>query len=115
MALLKLVVHAAEYLWSIVTAYLAGCDTSRLLNLTERGKICPAGEWSGQLAYSSDEEQWTERLRKATRNGRPSGNEDFVREISELAGRDLMLGLRGRLRSDGNSATLLAASVAAAG
>jgi len=32
-----------------------------------------AGEWSGQLAYSNDEESWAERLREATRHGQQWG------------------------------------------
>ena len=86
----KLVERAVEYRWSSAAAHLAGHDSSGLLDLSEWSKICPPGEWSGQLAYSNEEERWAERLREATRHGRPWGDESFVRQISELAGRELM-------------------------
>ena len=88
---------------------------SGLLDLTEWGKICPAGERSGQLACSNDEEQWAKRLRTATLHGWRLGDEDFVREISELARRDLMPCPRGKPRGNDNFATLVAASVGTAG
>ena len=50
------------------------------------GQIGPASD------SKNDEEQWAERLRPVM------GDEDFVREISELAGRDLMPSPRGRPR-----------------
>ena len=115
MAVFKLVVHAAEYCWPSATTHLADCGPSGLLDLTEWGRICPAGEWSGQPAYSNDEGPWAERLRGATRHRRPWGDEDFVHEISKSAGRDPVPGPRGRPRSNGNAATLDAGAVAAAG
>jgi putative transposase len=109
----KLVERAAEYRWSSAAAHLAGHDSSGLLDLSEWSKICPPGEWSGQLAYSNEEERWAERLREATRHGRPWGDESFVRQISELAGRDLIPGPRGRPRGNGKTAPPIAASVVA--
>ena len=54
--------------------------------------------------------QWAERVRPDS-----AGDVGLVREISGLAGRDLMPGPRGRPRSSGNTAILVAGSGASAG
>ena len=83
------------------------------MGLAEWSKIGPPVEWSGQLAYSEGGERWAERMYDAKRRGRPWGDGNFVREISELAGRDLGPGPRGRSQGNGRSKAPIADIVTA--
>jgi hypothetical protein len=52
--------------------------------------------WQGFIASQDDEK--TSKLRLATRTGRPAGDDDFVKNIEQVTGRELRIGMPGRPR-----------------
>lgn len=89
-----LVADPAEYPWSSARAHLLG-NPDPLLRST-RPLLEAAGDWRSWLDSEIDPEQ-LEALRASTASGRPSGPEDFLRDL------ELRLGRRLRPRPPGPS------------
>jgi putative transposase len=84
-----LVERAADYRWSSARAHIEGRDPSGMLDLKTWKQICPCRDWEQALAWSNADEQLAERLRQATRTGRPSGPEPFVTDLEQVLQRPL--------------------------
>ena len=81
--------RAADYRWSSARAHLEGSDPSGLLDMETWKQICPCGDWAQALAWSNADEQLAERLRQATRTGRPCGPASFVTALEQTLQRPL--------------------------
>ena len=68
----RLVVEAVSYEWSSGAAHVSGKDPTGLLDQEAWRELCPLNDWGEVLAASPDE-QHAERVRQATRTGRPLG------------------------------------------
>jgi putative transposase len=84
-----LVERAAGYRWSSARAHIEGRDPSGMLDLKTWKQICPCRDWEQALAWSNADEQLAERLRQATRTGRPCGPEPFVTALEQALQRPL--------------------------
>jgi putative transposase len=81
-----MVAHATDYPWSSARAHANG-KGDRLLD-PERPFPGPVGDWSGWLATGLEQET-AERLRNNTSTGRPTGGDDFIRDLEARLGRPL--------------------------
>ena len=90
-----MVATAEQWPWSSAAAHLGGRDASGLLDLTEWRKRWSARNWSESLAEGVRNAALLERIRQATRTGRPAGSDDFVREAERHLGRPLRPAKRG--------------------
>jgi hypothetical protein len=57
-----------------------------------------AGNWREFLSSSDEKEM--DALRMATRTGRPTGDEEFLTELSKITGKKVMRGRAGRPRKE---------------
>ena len=57
---------------------MAGKDPTGLLNQEAWRELCPLNDWGQVLAAATPDEQLAERLRQATRTGRPLGRSEFI-------------------------------------
>ena len=80
----RLVVEAVSYEWSSAASHVSGKDPAGLLDQEAWRELCPLNDWEEVLAAATPDEQLAERLRQATRTGRPLGSWEF---ISALEGR----------------------------
>ncbi len=80
----RLVVEAVSYEWSSAASHLSGKDPAGRLDQEAWREVCPLNERGEVLAAAAPDEQLAERLRQATRTGRPLGSWEF---ISALEGR----------------------------
>ena len=86
-----------EYRWSSAQAHAAGCDAAGLIDPQAWQAICPQGDWSERLAPArGQDEDWAERLRLATRTGKPLGDQEFVRRLERETGLSFQPGKPGR-------------------
>jgi putative transposase len=85
----RLVERAADYRWSSALAHVEDRDPSGPLDMKVWKEICPCGDWAQALAWSSADEQPAERLRQATRTGRPCGQQQFVTALEQTLRRPL--------------------------
>ena len=81
-----LVGQAEEYPWSSARAHAEGADPSRTLDFGDWSEICSANDWGVALADGAD---LTDEIRAATRSGNPFGDDHFVAELEQRAGRSL--------------------------
>ncbi len=89
----RLVLRAEGYPWSSARAH-AERESDALL-APERPFPGDVGDWSAWLAAGLDEEA-TERIRRNTMTGRPTGSPSFVAQLESLLGRTLSPLKRGR-------------------
>ncbi len=93
-----MVAEAGEWGWSSAQAHLGEVDAGRWLDLgTWRQEYSPE-QWREVLRTTVAEEAEAERIREATRAGRPLGEEGFVQEMERRLHRRLTLGKPGRPR-----------------
>jgi putative transposase len=85
----RLVERAVDCRWSSALAHVEGRDPSGLLDMELWKEICPCGDWAQALAWSNADEQPAERLRQATRTGRPCGQQQFVTALEQTLRRPL--------------------------
>jgi putative transposase len=85
-----LVERPSDYRWSSASAHLGSQDASGLLDMNWWRKECDGVDW-GQVLGEPDGEQ-SAPLRRCTYAGRPFGDEDFVKAISEQFGRHWVSG-----------------------
>jgi putative transposase len=79
----RLVERAVDYRWSSALAHVEDRDPSGLLDMKLWKEICPCGDWAQALAWSNADEQLAERLRQATRTGRPCGQQQFATALEQ--------------------------------
>ena len=68
------------------------CDRKGSTGLLDQGvwrELCPLNDWGEVLAAATPDEQLAERLRQATRTGRPLGSEEFVSALEARLQRTL--------------------------
>ena len=85
----RLAQTAVDYRWSSARAHVDGRDPSGLLDMETWKEICPCGDWAQALAWSNTDEQLAERVRQATRTGRPCGEPPFVTALEAILERPL--------------------------
>ena len=78
--------QAEEYPWSSARAHAEGADPSGTLDFGDWSEICSANDWGEALADGAD---LTDEIRAATRSGNPFGDDHFVAELEQRAGRSL--------------------------
>lgn len=76
-----LVRQAWDWPWSSAAAHVRGVDAAGLLNLAEWEVRWGAGRWREILELGFVDNVILERIREATRTGRPAADEDFVVEL----------------------------------
>ena len=85
----RLVDKAVSYEWSSAVAHVNGKDATGLLDQKAWQELCPLNDWGEVLAAASPDEKHVERLRQATRTGRPLGSEEFVSALEARLQRTL--------------------------
>lgn len=93
-----LVPHAEDYPWSSAAVHVRGWDDSGFIDLAAWREQYTCERWQEALQLGVDEEALQERIRRATRTGRPLGSDGFTHELEHVAGRRLRPGQRGRPR-----------------
>jgi putative transposase len=84
--------EAWEYPWSSARFHSGFVDNDPLVkDWTLPGLIT---DWQGFL--STEEGAESELIRRATRKGRPAGDEQFVNKVESMTGRDLKIKPAGR-------------------
>ena len=78
--------NPGEYLWSSARAHVRGRDRSGLLDMAWWRVSGLAEDWPSRL-QAGVAENIVGRLRKATDEGSPLGDANFVREVERLTGR----------------------------
>ncbi len=95
-----IVAEADAYRWSSARAHLEGSDERGLVDLCEWSRVYSSERWRKVLATSVADEALLERIRQATRTGRPLGAEVFVETLERDLGRRLSPGKPGRPRME---------------
>lgn len=95
----RLVERAIDYGWSSAQPHVLGRDARGLLDMATWAEVCPCNDWGPVLEASTPEERFEQRLREATRSGKPLGENHFVSALEQDVGRELALRPRGRPRS----------------
>jgi putative transposase len=86
----KLVERPGDYRWSSAAAHLGRPDTSRMVDMEWWRREYDGMDWE-QTLDGSDRDQ-SALLRRCTYAGRPFGDEEFVKAISEQFGRHWVRG-----------------------
>jgi putative transposase len=102
----RLVERAVEYRWSSARAHALGQDASGLLDMKLWAEICPLNDWAPVLEAATPEQELLQRIRDATRSGKPLGEQRFVSELEGRFGQQLQLRPRGRPRRQHDSAAV---------
>jgi putative transposase len=89
---------AADYRWSSAPAHLGEQPALPLLNLSEWQSHYDTFRWREVLRKGVDEADFQERIREASKRGRPLGSETFIKNLEEQAGRKLRPNPAGRPR-----------------
>ncbi len=87
--------EAGEWGWSSARAHLGEADAGRWLDLDGWRVEYSPEQWREVLHTTVAEEAEAERIREATRTGRPLGEEAFVREMERRLQRRLTVGKPG--------------------
>jgi len=90
-----LVAEAAEWRWSSAAAHTGGTDGWGFLYTAEWERRWTAGVWREAQCSGMEEAALWERIREATRTGRPAAGEDFVKRLEADQGRCLRPQKRG--------------------
>ena len=85
----RLADKAVSYPWSSAAAHVAGRDPAGLLDEEAWRELCPLDDWGEALATATPDEQLAERLRQATRTGRPLGSPEFISALEARLERTL--------------------------
>ncbi len=89
---------AANYPWSSARAHLGEQPALPFLNLSEWQSHYDTFRWREVLRNGVDEADFQERIREASKRGRPLGSEAFIKNLEEQAGRKLRPNPPGRPR-----------------
>jgi putative transposase len=90
-----LVEHPAEWLWSSARAHLAGADDTGLIDLTAWTERWTPASWREVLDLGLEDAALIQRIREATRTGRPVAGEAGLRDLERAIGRQLRPQKRG--------------------
>jgi putative transposase len=93
-----LVRHAWDWPWSSARAHVTGKDETGLLTMDLWRTRFDGDQWKRFLEEGLNSTGDFERIRLATRTGRPLGSEDFVRRLEACTGRSLHPHKRGPKR-----------------
>jgi putative transposase len=78
-----------EWPWPSARAHLDGGDASGLLDTADWAACSSVEGWRERLVESSTDAAMLERIREATRTGRPAGGEAFLERAASCTGRRL--------------------------
>ena len=93
----RLADEAVAYRWSSAEAHVTGRDRFGLVDADRWRQICPDDDWLGTLRPARGvDEDWAERLRAATRAGKPLGNQEVIQDLERKTGSTLALRVPGR-------------------
>jgi REP-associated tyrosine transposase len=98
----------SEWQWSSATAHLNGRDSSGLLDLSDWRNRWSGLSWRDALDCGINDATLLERIRDATRRGRPLGSEDFVVRVEEITGRKIRPRKPGRPRLESEEKLVIA-------
>lgn len=90
-----LVQGAAEWRWSSAVLHVGGPDQTSAVDCTDWNSRWSAGTWDAVLHRGIQDAVLLERIRTATRTGRPVGNEVFLASAEASLGRSLRPRKRG--------------------
>jgi len=88
--------EAGEWRWSSARAHVDGGCTAGWVDVGEWRRTYTPARWREVLRTTVGEEAQAERIREATRTGRPMGEPDFVRDLERRLLRRLTPGKVGR-------------------
>jgi putative transposase len=78
-----MVSEAPEWRWSSAEAHTSGVDRSGILDMAEWERRWTGGTWREALTQGIEDAALMERIREATRSGRPAAGEGFVKQLEE--------------------------------
>ena len=90
-----LVRNAWEWPWSSARAHVTGIDESGPINMDPWRTRFDGNRWRSYLEEGLKSTGDLDRIRLATRTGRPLGSDDFIRCLEALTGRSLRPKKRG--------------------
>lgn len=93
-----LVPYCDQWPWSSAAAHTGGQDAAALIDRTAWQQHWTTVSWRQVLRQGLAEAALAERIRQATRHGRPLGSDEFVAHCEEVAGRRLRAQAIGRPR-----------------
>ena len=85
----KIVKAAWDWRWSSARAHLTGIDENRLLDFTEWRSFWTPESWKRVLLHGVRDAALEDRIRIATRTGRPLGSDGFRAGLEQTLGRSL--------------------------
>jgi putative transposase len=92
---------AEDYQWSSARAHISGQDDSGWLDMSRWREHYTGARWRDALRVGVNEEALGERIRVATRTGRPLGSAEFIEGLERAANRQLRPRSVGRPRKEG--------------
>ena len=95
--------QAEEYPWSSARDHVTNRDDDGWLDLGHWREQYTAVRWREALRDGIEEEALRERLRSATRTGRPMGSENFVEDLERTLNRHLRAREPGRPKKTSDS------------
>jgi len=90
-----LVIQAESWRWSSAAAHTTGHDARTLLDWADWARRWDPDSWTAALHEGVYGAAWADRLREATRTGRPAGDGEFVKRVEEMLSRSLQPQKRG--------------------
>lgn len=84
-----LVTNSEYWRWSSAAAHVGGRDPHGILDWADWIERWNPENWKIALGAGVAAAAWIDRVREATRTGRPAGSDDFVRSIEETLNRSL--------------------------
>ncbi len=91
-----LVKHAWDWPWSSARAHITGIDKSGLLDMALWNERFTGDQWKEFLEGGPEKHSTYDKLRTATRTGRPLGSEEFILWLEAVTGRKLLRQKPGR-------------------
>ncbi len=92
----NLVHRPQDWPWSSAFAHTAGTDPNGLVDLSDWSQRWSPGRWNQTLELGIEAAAWVERLREATRTGRPFGEDGFIEQVEANLKRAVKPQKRGR-------------------
>jgi REP-associated tyrosine transposase len=90
-----LVGRAVDWEWSSARAHVCGADASGLLDWADWHERWSCDSWREALDLGFENAALLDRIREATRSGRPAGSAEFIERLERAAGRALRPRKRG--------------------
>jgi putative transposase len=87
--------RAEEWPWSSARAHVLGCDHRDFLSIDDWADRWSTQRWRESLEVGISDATALERIREATRTGRPAGDATFVEDVEVRTGRRLRPAKRG--------------------